>query len=60
MENKIIIYTVVPYYSSTGGYEINQNDMRSFVDFKSADEYTWKLNGHFDIIENELLNNGKG
>jgi hypothetical protein len=48
-----IIYTVVPYFSN--GYEVNQNDVKSFTDFKKAEEYTWTLNCHFDVIENELI-----
>jgi hypothetical protein len=48
-----IIYTVVPYFSN--GYEVNQNDVKSFTDFKKAEEYTWTLNRHFDVIENELI-----
>ena len=48
-----IIYTVVPYFSN--GYEVNQNDVKSFTDFKKVEEYTWTLNCHFDVIENELI-----
>jgi hypothetical protein len=48
-----IIYTVIPYFSN--GYEVNQNDVKSFTDFKKAEEYTWTLNYHFDVIENELI-----
>jgi hypothetical protein len=48
-----IIYTVIPYFSN--GYEVNQNDVKSFTDFKKAEEYTWTLNYNFDVIENELI-----
>jgi hypothetical protein len=48
-----IIYTVIPYFSN--GYEVNQNDVKSFTDYKKAEEYTWTLNYHFDLIENELI-----
>lgn len=48
-----IIYTVIPYFSN--GYEVNQNDVKSFTDFKKAEEYTWTLNYHFDVVENELI-----
>lgn len=48
-----IIYTVIPYFSN--GYEVNQNDVKSFTDFKKAEEYTWTLNYHFDVIENDLI-----
>jgi len=48
-----IIYTVIPYFSN--GYEVNQNDVKSFTDYKKAEEYTWTLNYHFDVIENELI-----
>ena len=33
-----IIYTVIPYFSN--GYEVNQNDVKSFTDYKKAEEYT--------------------
>ena len=48
-----IIYTVIPYFSN--GYEVKQNDVKSFTDFKKAEEYTWTLNYNFDVIENELI-----
>ena len=48
-----IIYTVTPYFSN--GYEVNQNDVKSFTDYKKAEEYTGTLNYHFDVIENELI-----
>ena len=48
-----IIYTVIPYFSN--GYEVNQNDVKSFTDYKKAEEYTGTLNYHFDVIENELI-----
>jgi hypothetical protein len=48
-----IIYTIIPYFSN--GYEVNQNDVKSFTDYKKAEEYTWTLNYHFDVIENELI-----
>ena len=48
-----IIYTVIPYFSN--GHEVNQNDVKSFTDYKKAEEYTWTLNYHFDVIENELI-----
>ena len=48
-----IIYTVIPYFSN--GYEVNQNDVKSFTDYKKAEEYTQTLNYHFDVIENELI-----
>ena len=48
-----IIYTVIPYFSN--GYEVNQNDVKSFTNYKKAEEYTWTLNYHFDLIENELI-----
>jgi hypothetical protein len=48
-----IIYTVIPYFSD--GLEVNQNDVKSFIEFKKAEEYTWTLNYHFDLIENELI-----
>jgi len=48
-----IIYTVIPYYSN--GYEVNQNDVKSFTEFKKAEEYTWTLDYQFDLVENELI-----
>jgi len=48
-----IIYTVIPYFSN--GHEVNQNDVKSFTDYKKAEEYTGTLNYHFDVIENELI-----
>lgn len=48
-----IIYTVIPYFSD--GLEVNQNDVRSFTEFKKAEEYTWTLNYQFDLVENELI-----
>jgi hypothetical protein len=48
-----IIYTVIPYFSN--GYEVNQNDVKSFTDYKKAEEYTWTLNYNFNLIKNELI-----
>lgn len=48
-----IIYTVIPYFSD--GIEVNQNDIKSFIDFKKAEEYTWTLDYNFDVVENELI-----
>ena len=48
-----IIYTVIPYFSN--GYEVNQNDVKSFTEFKKAEEYTWTLDYHFDLVKNELI-----
>lgn len=48
-----IIYTVIPYFSD--GLEVNQNDVKSFTEFKKAEEYTWTLNYQFDLVENELI-----
>ena len=48
-----IAYTVIPYYSN--GYEVNQNDVKSFTEFKKAEEYTWTLDYQFDLVENELI-----
>jgi len=47
-----IIYTVIPYFSD--GIEVNLNDVKSFTDFKKAEEYTWTLGCQFDVVENEL------
>ncbi len=47
------IYTVIPYFSN--GQEVNQNEVKSFSEFKKAEEYTWTLNHHFDVIENFLI-----
>jgi hypothetical protein len=57
IKDKIRIYTVIPYFSN--GYEVNQSDVKSFTDFKKAEEYTWTLNYHFDVIENELIDKEK-
>lgn len=46
------IYTVIPYFSN--GIEINQNDVKSFSDYKKAEEYTWTLQYCFDVVENFL------
>jgi hypothetical protein len=48
-----IIYTVIPYFSN--GYEVNQNGVKSFTEFKKAEEYTWTLEYQFDLVENELI-----
>jgi len=48
-----IIYTVIPYFSN--GYEVNQNGVKSFTEFKKAEEYTWTLDYQFDLVENELI-----
>jgi hypothetical protein len=47
-----IIYTVLPYYSNS--QEVNQSGVKSFMDFKKAEEYTWALDYQFDVVENEL------
>ena len=47
-----IIYTVIPYFSD--GIEVNQNGVKSFMDFKKAEEYTRTLDYQFDVVENEL------
>jgi len=48
-----IIYTVLPYYSNS--QEVNQNGVKSFMDFKKAEEYTWTLDYQFDVVKNELI-----
>jgi hypothetical protein len=48
-----IIYTVLPYYSNS--QEVNQSGVKSFMDFKKAEEYTWTLDYQFDVVENELI-----
>jgi hypothetical protein len=48
-----IIYTVIPYFSN--GYEVNQSGVKSFTEFKKAEEYTWTLDYQFDLVENELI-----
>lgn len=50
-ESSKTIYTVIPYYSDG---DINQNDIKSFKDIKSAQEYTWTLSYSFVVVENEL------
>ena len=48
-----VIYTVLPYYSNS--QEVNQSGVKSFMDFKKAEEYTWTLDYQFDVVKNELI-----
>jgi hypothetical protein len=49
---EIKIWTVIPYFSD--GNEVNQSLVKSFTTFKKAEEYTWTLQTHFDVVENEI------
>lgn len=52
-QNSKIIYTIIPYFSN--GVDINVNDVKSFTDWKKAQEYTWTLHYGFEVVENELI-----
>ena len=51
--NEHLIYTVIPYFSN--GIDTNLNEVKSFLDRKTAEEYTYTLEYSFDLVENELI-----
>jgi hypothetical protein len=57
MKEEIKIYTVIPYFSN--GIEVFQNDVKSFTEFKDAQNYGSEFNrtmgNNYDIVENELV-----
>lgn len=48
----ITIYTVIPFFSD--GIEVNQNEVKSFVDKYEATIYSSHVGGHFELVESEL------
>ena len=48
----IIIYTVIPFFSN--GIEVNQNEIKSFVDRDEASQYRSNFSNHSELVESEL------
>lgn len=57
-ENVIKIWTVVPYYNTYDGKEVDSNSLKSFKSSEAAQDYYYQIERGYpvvDIFTNELV-----